>query len=164
MSAGVTTTAERNRAVEHWLAAAAPDPREVRAEWDLRGVALLPTGVLFSAVRIHAATVHAAAGTTAPEEIDRYLASALDGPVLGLADGASYVALLPVSSARKWDLPGTPCLGRGAFVGVPRPGSLREHGERAFWAVPMESAGVLCDPAEVFQLALLGQSREADRG
>ncbi|GAB3010921.1 hypothetical protein GCM10023080_091920 [Streptomyces pseudoechinosporeus] len=66
----IVTRAERELAVGHWLLSAAPDMRQARQEWARSGVALLRCGGIFTAVRIRAALVQAAADTDDPKVID----------------------------------------------------------------------------------------------
>lgn len=153
------TRAERDLAVGHWLLSAALDRSEARAQWAEQGVTVLRCGGIFAAVRIPAELVHAAAGTSAPGEVCAYLAEALHGgPVLVDRHGTRYYALVPASTARWWDVPDCECLGVGACLGVPRPGiSAPEAASPSYWAVPMDSPGVLCTPDDVSRLVMTGR-------
>ena len=78
----VHTRFERQLAVGHWLLAAAPDIKEARKEWAVDGIALLRCGGIFSAIRVPAEVVHAAAGTEELHQVNAYLSAALmGGPV-----------------------------------------------------------------------------------
>ncbi|MFB7552966.1 hypothetical protein [Streptomyces sp. NPDC056154] len=120
------------------------DRKRVRAEWDERPFALLPCGALFAAVRIPSTVVQAAAGSDDQEDVDHYLAEALmEGPVICDRYAARYYALVPASTARRWDVPDTVCLGKGSELGVPRPGVTAGDGTRlAERAADRASAGV----------------------
>lgn len=162
----VHTRASIDLAVSHWLLAAASDRAQARRDWQEQGVAVLACGALFSAVRMPAETVHAAAGSTDHATVDAYLSGALlGGPVICDNSMARYYALVPAGAARKWDVPGTVCLGIGWSVGVPPPGRAREDGwARMYWSVPMDSPGVLCSAGSVQQLVMTGRFREVSRG
>lgn len=94
----VHPAADRRLAVGHWLLAACPDEHRgyARAEWEQQGVALLPLGTLFSAMRIPARLVHAVAGRTRPEHV--LLTPALRFPALHAP--ALLVCALPPRAAR----------------------------------------------------------------
>ncbi|MFE4336089.1 hypothetical protein ACFRQM_44055 [Streptomyces sp. NPDC056831] len=161
----LTTGVERSLAVEHWLLSTVPDRKRVRAEWRERLFALLPCGALFAAVRIPSSVLQAAAGSDDQDAVDQYLAEALmEGPVICDRYAARYYALVPAGTARRWDVPGTVCLGVGSELGVPRPGVAAADGTRVYWSVPMDSAGVLCSPAAVSQAVMVGRYRSATHG
>ncbi|MFB7531462.1 hypothetical protein ACFC0C_25120 [Streptomyces sp. NPDC056178] len=161
----LTTGAERRLAAEHWLLSTVQDRKRVRAEWDERPFALLPCGALFAAVRIPSTVVQAAAGSDDQEDVDHYLAEALmEGPVICDRYAARYYALVPASTARRWDVPDTVCLGKGSELGVPRPGVTAGDGTRMYWSVPMDSAGVLCPPYAVSQAVMVGRYRSVTHG
>ncbi len=160
----VHTTADRRLAVEHWLLAAHPEPKQARAEWAEHGVALLPLGTLFSAVRIPAALVQALAATTELPELDAFLEDALDGgPVICDPSGSRYYALVPASVPRTWRAAvddwrtqDVDALGRGSYLGVPRVDAVEPRPLGTYWSVPMPSAAVLCPPLTVARLIAAG--------
>jgi len=162
----VTTRGERDLAVMHWLLATAIDRTEARAGWNESGCATLLCGALFSAVRIPAGLVHAAAGTADPDEVDAYLACALlAGPVFLSLSHLDYYVLVPTSTARHWDLPDTECLGKDRWLGVPRPGLMRrDSAALSAWCVPMDSPGELAPASAVSQLIMTGRYRKAVDG
>lgn len=154
----VTTAAQRQLAVEHWLLAAAPDRAVARTEWDDWHVALLSCGTIFSAVRTPASVVQAAARSTDPVVIDAYLVAALlEGPVICDRYADWYYVLVPASTAARWDVSSTVCLGRQSSLGVPRPGCTGADGVRVYWSVPMDSPAMLCSPQAVAQLVAAGR-------
>ncbi|OSZ55486.1 hypothetical protein OQI_38235 [Streptomyces pharetrae CZA14] len=154
----VHTTADRQLAAEHWLAAAHPNAAQVRWEWVHRGVALLPLGTLFSAARIPTRLVRAVAEAERRSPNDCLAAAFKGGPVIYDPHSEHYYALVPGSmphewreAAAEWPRWGAALLGRDTLLGVPRvsataaaPGECPSH-----WAVPMPSAGELCDPMAV---------------
>lgn len=134
-------------------------------EWSGEGgVALLPLGTLYSAVRIPEHLVHAVAGSTEPAAVDEFLARALlGGPVICDPSGRRYYALVPASTATRWRHGDADCLGRGTHLGVPRLDALEPDPQAwaSYWAVPMPSAGVLCEPEAVAQLVVVAAYRTA---
>lgn len=177
----VHASADRRLAVEHWLLATHPAPEQARREWsEPGGVALLPLGTLFCAVRIPKALVMSAVQVELTgEEKDDYLFDAmvdvglfesLDGPVICDHHQARYYALAPASmpdrwhkAAAEWSALGVEFLGSGTHLGVPRveatradPGKWASH-----WAVEMESPGMLCDPQAIARLIAAGARRLA---
>jgi hypothetical protein len=121
---------------------------------------MLKAGVTFSAIRMSARLVHAAAGTSDIDAVDSYLIRALvGGPVIHDPDRCRYYALVPTDDGRLWEVTrDLEPLGRGAYVGVPRPGlnAADARPRSPYWSVPMESAGVLCVPSVVAALVEIG--------
>ncbi|MFD7990723.1 hypothetical protein [Streptomyces mexicanus] len=158
---------DRRLAVEHWLLSTHPRPRQARAEWAQHGVALLPLGTLFSAVRIPGPLVQAIAATTDPQELDAFLEDALDGgPVISDPGGNRYYALVPASVPRTWRAAvddwrtqDVDVLGRGSYLGVPRVDAVEYRPLGTYWSVPMPSAAVLCPPLTVARLIAAGVHR-----
>lgn len=154
----VHSSADRRLAVEHWLLATLCGPGRDRArmEWQEQQVTLLPLGALLCAVRIPERVVHALARTDHPQMAAEYLKAALeDGPVIHDPRHARYYALVPASTPQAWHraLPdwrslGVDVLGREALLGVPGVDVDADaaDGWSSYWAVPMPSAGILCDP------------------
>ncbi|MHC0432673.1 hypothetical protein ACX6XY_21200 [Streptomyces sp. O3] len=159
----VHTRAERRLAAGHWLLAAHPRPGRARRGWDCPdGMVLLPLGGLFAAVRIPQYVVAAAADVDDRAALDVFLAEALGGgPVICDPRGHRYYPLVPASVLAWWSMPDAPCLGRDHYLGVPRldQTTLDPRAWRSYWSVPMESAGVLCDPLNVARLGAVGSSR-----
>ncbi|MEU0272289.1 hypothetical protein [Streptomyces sp. NPDC006307] len=154
----LTTGAERRLAVEHWLSSASSHPAETRRTWVGSPMAMLNCGGLFSAVRIPADLVYAAAGTEEPEAVRGFLAEVLDGgPVFHDTGGRQFYALTPASTPRSWRLAAAECLGSGTFLGVPAT-DLTEPDPHypAYWVVPMDGPGTLCVPDDVAHLVLIG--------
>lgn len=168
----VHSSADRRLAIEHWLLSTHPTPRQARTEWTKAGVALLPLGTLFSAVRIPGRLVLTLASTVAPAEADSFLADALDGgPVICDPRGPRYYALVPASmpltwrrAADDWRMLDVDILGRETYLGVPRVDAVeldpRTHS--SYWSVPMPSAAMLCQPLTVAQLIAAGRRQLAE--
>ncbi|NEB00640.1 hypothetical protein [Streptomyces sp. SID13726] len=160
----VVTSAERRLAVEHWLLSTLPGPGRDRArmEWQEQEWALLPLGTLFAAVRLPERVVHAVARTDNPLMVDEFLAAALDdNPVIHDPLGHRFYALVPASmprrygpAAQEWRDYGVEILGSDAFLGVPRVDAevLDTRTQASYWAVPMPSAAMLCEPLAVARL------------
>jgi hypothetical protein len=153
-------------AVAHWLLSAATDMREARDQWVSKGIALLRCGVVFTAVRIQADIVRAAAGTEDPEHIGVYLKEVLrGGPVFIDTSSQRYYVLVPASMSRlpQWagSVPGAECLGPGCFLGVPNPQRTEPDLSRSYWCVPMDGPGVLCSPDAVSLLVAYGSHQRS---
>ncbi|MFE1272157.1 hypothetical protein [Streptomyces sp. NPDC058758] len=148
---GVLVHSRRSReaGAETWLILAARDAGEARRDWAEYGLALLRCGTNFTAIRIPADIVLAAAGTTDRATVAAYLATALDGgPCFFDGSSRSFYALAPRSTAGGWDVPDTECLsGADRFLGVPAT-TITEPDPRcaAYWVVPMDGPAALCDP------------------
>ncbi|WP_051852538.1 hypothetical protein [Streptomyces aureocirculatus] len=133
--------------ITEWLAQTDPNPRAVYRAWDKDGVALLPLGRRFDAIRVPCERVYAV-GSGDPQIVATALLSWLDGPVIRdlRSSMGPYYVLIPPDSP--WD--GTEeCLGNDTYLGVPRPGVLSLH---AHWVVPPLCPGQLCDPAHLAAL------------
>lgn len=154
--------AEADEAVADWLLTATESPDRSSREWRDNGVTMLPTGVVFSAVRMSARLVRAAACTSEASEVDDYLARALlGGPVICDLHRHWYYALVPAGERRRWEAArDVELFGVGSYVGIPHPGALgpRSSGRRPYWSVPMGCASdsALCVPAVVAALVDLG--------
>lgn len=160
----IVTRAEREQAVGEWLLAAASDLKEACTGWAGMGIAALVCGGIFTAVRVPASVVYAAAGTSGPSDVAAYLADALHGgPVIVGAQGRHYYAMVPPSAALRRLPPGTECLSRGTLFGVPRPDFTEpeRHSRSSYWAVPMDGPGALCSPDALSQLVAHGRYRHA---
>lgn len=138
-----------------------PDKRDqAHTEWADRGVALLPLGGRFSAVRLPERLVHAAVGSTDLTTVTAELAARLQGPVIrdSLAVGVPYYALIQWHAGIVWDgNDDTPCLGDGVHLGVPRLTRVRPPG--TYWLLPPRHEGDLCRFDAVQQL--IRQARAA---
>lgn len=162
--------ADRRLAVEHWLLSTLPATGRDRAriEWREQGVALLPLGTLFSAIRLPGRLVAAITGPLTPGETDDFLRDALDGgPVISDPRGARHYALAPASVPRTWRDAAddwrdcdAEVLGRNTILGVPRLDAVQMNPATyaSYWSVPMESMGMLCAPLKVARLIAAGQA------
>lgn len=176
----VHTNTDRQLAVEHWLLAAHPEPEQARREWGEDGVVLLPLGTLFSAVRIPRQLVVSASRLEETEDdsylfdvmVDEFLCEVLhEGPVICDQHRERYYVLVPGSTpirwqraAAAWRTLGVDCLGRDTHLGVPHLSANRARSDRgaSYWAVPMPSPGVLCNPIDVARLVAVGKRRMAE--
>ncbi|MET9322022.1 hypothetical protein ABZX75_17775 [Streptomyces sp. NPDC003038] len=158
-----STRGTRQLAVAQWLMSAATSREEARHEWATYGMALLRCGTLFTAVRIPAAYMHAAAEAEAPDTVASFLTGALDGgPVFYDPRGRHFYALVPASTARLWDVPFAECFGRDSFLGVPAINRVGPDGTHdAYWVVPMDGPGDLCAADDVADLVLYGRQAAA---
>lgn len=161
----VHSSADRRLATEHWLLSTldANQRDRARREWQEPGVALLPLGTLFSAVRLPERLVHALARVYEPRMVGEFLAAALDdGPVICDPRGRRFYALVPASMPARWRKAadewragfGVDCLGRDSYLGVPKVDAVALDPQTwaSYWAVSMSSAGMLCDPLAVARL------------
>ncbi|GHC72163.1 hypothetical protein GCM10010349_48920 [Streptomyces flavofungini] len=141
-----------------WLAGADAQPGAVHAAWAERGVALLPLGRRFDAVRVPAARIHAAVHSSEARTVAAFLGDWLAGPVIrdirsGL--GPYYVLIAPDSA---WG--GTEeRLSTDTFLGVPRLGHPVSMLTR--WVVPPTAPGDLCDPAHLSALLMTAETLKA---
>ncbi|ANS65504.1 hypothetical protein SLINC_3280 [Streptomyces lincolnensis] len=144
---------DMDRLISEWLARAHPVPEQVLAEWSSQGVALLPLGELFAAVRLSGALVHAATGSEQPDQVAAALKEQLRGPVIHDPRGTNqtYYPLIQWHAGLVWDYNrSAPCLRDDTYLGVPRL-DLREP-PGAYWAVPPCYDGNLCRPQAVRDL------------
>ncbi|MFC9682584.1 hypothetical protein [Streptomyces sp. NPDC056948] len=164
----IATGAERALLLEHRLLATLPAPSRDRArlEWQQHHVAMLPLGILFSAVRIPGRLVVALTDSTEASELDEFMRHTLDdGPVICDPRHLRYYALVPASMPRRWRQAvddwrplDVECLGQGSYLGVPRADAVRYTPARAtYWSVPMDSAATLCRPLKVARLIAAGR-------
>jgi hypothetical protein len=127
-----------------WLAASASNPGQAQRAWLDSGIALLPAGVLWDAVKLDAWLVHQAVGDSAPELVRGVLAGlGIDGPVIAERSRPYYV-LVPVGTAAIWDAHGTECLSVATYLTVPAISRTRPPGP--YWLQPPDGSGGLCDP------------------
>lgn len=162
--------ADRRLAAEHWLLSTLPAAGRERAriEWREQGLAMLPLGTLFSAIRLPARLVAAITGPLTLAETDAFLADALDGgPVICDPHGPRYYALVPASvprtwrdAADEWRDADADVLGRDTLLGVPRLDvtELNPLSRASYWSVPMESMGMLCAPLKAARLIAAAQA------
>lgn len=150
-------------AAERWLLNAATNPAHARTEWAVHGVALLRCGRVFTAVRIPARYVHAAAGTDSPAEVAEFLVRALGGGVFVDPRHSLYYAVTTASTARYWRCPGVECFGPETYLGVPAV-SRTKPAPGPYWAVPLDGPGALCGGIAVERLVIDGREASDERG
>ncbi|MEU8772857.1 hypothetical protein [Streptomyces sp. NPDC048606] len=149
------------RRTADWYARCLDDPAVAHAEWRERGVAVLPLGARFEAVRIPDALARAATLSDRDDVVGLVLAVALEGPVIHDARGRNHYALVEPGTARGWGArAGAECLGHGTYLGVPDP--LRARGEERrplYWAAPPVPGDWFCRTAAVRLLVRVGEAR-----
>ncbi|MEV5975775.1 hypothetical protein [Streptomyces sp. NPDC052114] len=153
-------------AITDWFACTLQTPEQARREWADTGIALLPLGHRFDAVRLPDALVHASVGSTAAEEVSRRLGQLLRGPVIydGRTMGGTYYALIRPIERSVWrhqDI--APRLGTDTYMGVPR--LTRTEPPGTYWVVRPRFQGDLCDLPAVESLVTAGHAvlSEADQ-
>lgn len=164
--------ADRRSAAEQWLLSGHPFPEQARKEWQEQRITLVPLGVRFSAVRIPGRLVHAVAAATEAQEVDAFLDEALaGGPVICDPHGLRYYALVPGgmpstwgAAADDWRAQHVDCLGRGTYLGVPRPDIVESagHTNPSYWSVPVPPTATFCPPLSVARLIAAGARRMAE--
>lgn len=148
------------RAIAEWLTWEHPVPAQVWTEWTTHGVALLPLGKRFAAVRMPMDVVHAALDTEQSTQVALPLGQLLCGPVVydRRVVGVTYYALIQWNPDLVWAHDEVaPCLGRGIYLGVPRIDRRRPPG--TYWVVAPRYAGNLCAPQAVASLIETGRQR-----
>ncbi|MEU3896351.1 hypothetical protein [Streptomyces sp. NPDC045251] len=156
----------RDRAVSNWLLAAADNCDRAQREWHDRGVALLRCGRAFTAIRVPASLITAAAGSEERARVSAYLSAALHrGPVFVDRTAGWYYCLVPSKSCASWREPETECLGDDHYLGAPRPGIDLQHSRaRSCWVVPMDGPADLCSPDAISRLVDVARKKTAEAG
>ncbi|MET7363802.1 hypothetical protein ABZS76_35895 [Streptomyces sp. NPDC005562] len=142
-----------------WFARSQQEPAQARREWADTGVALLPCGRRFDAVRLPEHLVHSAVRSTDPTVIAARLAQNLGGPVIydGRTMGGTYYALTRPRRHGTWrHQDAAPWLGTGTYLGVPK--LTRTEPPGTHWVVPPRFEGDLCEPLAVEALSRIGRS------
>ncbi|MFF1679443.1 hypothetical protein ACFVYG_25850 [Streptomyces sp. NPDC058256] len=145
--------------VTEWLLRTADDPARARAEWQTMDVALLRCGVHFSAIRVPADVVFAAARSEDRARVNEYLAAALHGGSV-FVDRRSgwYYFLVPAGTCATWRVPNAACLGADSYLGVPHPSiDSSRYLARSSWCVPPDSPEAVCQGDAVAQIVHLGR-------
>lgn len=153
-----------DRAISEWLARSDPSPEQVWREWAAQGIALLPLGERFAAVRMPARVVHAAAQSEKLDEVAVALGESLGGSVIHdrRVAGGTYYALIQGHAALVWPYDDiAACLGHGTYLGIPRID--RQQPPGTYWVVPPRYEGDLCAPRAITALLRDGQTRLAQR-
>jgi hypothetical protein len=148
------------RVIAGWLAQAHPAPERAREEWATQGVALLPLGERFAAVRMPSDVVHAAVETEDPDQVAVLLGELLGGSVIydRRVAGGTYYALIQGHAGLVWPYDDVAtCLGHGTYLGVPRID--RQQPPGTYWVIPPRYEGDLCAPRRIVALVEPGRSR-----
>ncbi|MEU1038661.1 hypothetical protein [Streptomyces sp. NPDC005907] len=150
------------RTIAEWLTREHPMPEQVWTEWATMGVALVPLGRRFAAVRMHADIVHAAVDSDDPSQVAERIRALLPGPIVHdrRVSGVTYYALIPRHSDLVWVHDEVaPCLGPGVYLGVPRIDRREPPG--TYWVTVPRHNGDLCAPQAVADLVEVGRQRLA---
>ncbi|WP_048573120.1 hypothetical protein [Streptomyces leeuwenhoekii] len=153
-----------DRAIAEWLARSHSTPEHVWREWDAQGVALLPLGERFAAVRLPAGTVHAAVDSEDRDRVAAALGERLGGSIIHdrRVAGGTYYALIQAYAGFAWAYgDAAVCLGHGTYLGVPRID--RQQPPGTHWVIPPRYEGDLCAPRAIIDLVETGCSRLAAR-
>ncbi|WP_399939689.1 putative ATP-grasp-modified RiPP [Streptomyces sp. BBFR25] len=151
-----------DRVISEWLARSSPHPEQARREWATQGVALLPLGERFAAVRLPAHVVHAALRSEDRDQVAVALGESLGGSVIHdrRVAGGTYYALIQGHAALAWPYDDiATCLGHGTYLGVPRID--RQQPPGTYWVVPPRYEGDLCAPRAITALVRDGHTRLA---
>ncbi|MEV6809831.1 hypothetical protein [Streptomyces sp. NPDC051132] len=146
--------------IRAWLAGAHSTTGQVRLEWAMHRLAMLPLRPELGAVRIPGDTVHAAVGTDDREKVAATVRDQLHGPVIfdvRTLLGPTYWALVRHRTGTPW--PGaadTPLLGPGTYLGVPDLGITAPPG--AYWVVQPHGRDHLCELPAVADLIRRGRA------
>ena len=160
-----------DRAIAEWLVRAHPVPEQARAEWTTQGVALLPLGGRFAAVRMPSDVVHAAVESDDRREVAVALGELLGGSIIfdRRVAGGTYYALIQGHAGLVWAYDNVAtCLGLGTYLGVPRID--RQQPPGTYWVIPPRYEGDLCAPRvitallEAGKLQLAEEAEPASRG
>ncbi|MFB7088657.1 hypothetical protein [Streptomyces sp. NPDC056296] len=156
----------RDRAASNWLLAAADNRDRAQRDWNDRGVALLRCGGAFTAIRVPASLITAAAGSEEHAWVSAYLSAALHrGPVFVDQTAGWYYCLVPSKARESWQEPETECFGDDHYLGVPCPGIDFQHPRaRSCWVVPMDGPADLCSPDAISQLLDVARKKTAEAG
>ncbi|MFE7128973.1 hypothetical protein [Streptomyces sp. NPDC057617] len=147
-------------AIAEWLVTGSKEPEGAFRTWRTGRYAMVPTGTAFDAVRMPQELVHAAVGSWDPEVVAGALSEILDGPVIRDPDAWIY-ALVPPRTTETWRSPHAVVRGRGAWLAMPRTDLIHPTQSRIYWAVPVDTVGQLCSPADVADLLRVGEHRLA---
>ncbi|MFJ5887513.1 hypothetical protein [Streptomyces californicus] len=110
--------------VAAWLARAHPDRRHAAQWMRSAGVALLPLGVRWSAVKVS-------------EHEGLAVAADIDGPVIHDPGGRSVYFLVPVVMEPAWSCPRTEYLGTACWLTTPAPTTVEPPG--VHWVRPPDA-------------------------
>ncbi|GHC90292.1 hypothetical protein [Streptomyces flavofungini] len=148
---------DRGSIVE-WLTMAHPVPRQAASEWANHGIALLPLGERFDAIRVPGRLLHAALGSDQADVVEQALDDWLHGPVIcdtRTGSGCYYVLVAPDAACEG-------CgdrLSTGTYLAVPRIGT--QVSPVTYWAVPPQRRGHLCNPAHLEALLSTAETLKA---
>ncbi|MFG3397389.1 hypothetical protein [Streptomyces parvus] len=152
---------EQRLAGGHRLLGAAPSFQVARRNCGEAGVTFLKPGVLFGAIVVRAAVVHAALLLNDPAEWGPSLRAGFGGgPVFygeqRFGTEGTYIALKPASVAAMQDVRRSVAHHHGALLEVPAPERVRPDEGPAWWVASLEGPAVLCASDPLADLIGLG--------
>ncbi|MEV6803922.1 hypothetical protein [Streptomyces sp. NPDC051132] len=157
-------TPEPPEVIRAWLAGAHGTTGQVRLEWSMHRLAMLPLRIGLGAVRMPGGIVHAAVGTDQPRAVAAAVRDQLCGPVIQdvrTALGPTYWALVSYRADARWDGGvDTPLLGPGTYLGVPDLGITAPPG--AYWVVQPYGRDHLCELPAVAAFIRRGRDTAAE--
>ncbi|MFF3870710.1 hypothetical protein [Streptomyces sp. NPDC001978] len=133
-------------------------------EWTTQGVALLPLGDRFAAVRMPSDVVHAVAESEERDTVAVLLGELLGGSIIydRRFAGGTYYALIQGHAGLVWAYEEVAtCIGHGTYLGVPRID--RQQPPGTYWVVPPRYEGDLCAPRSIVALVEAGRLRLAEQ-
>ncbi|MEU7554060.1 hypothetical protein AB0B01_17265 [Streptomyces sp. NPDC044571] len=147
-----------------WYAHSLADPADAYAEWKAHGVAVLPLGEFFEAVRLPEELANAAAASEVTAVVNDALAG-LEGPVIHDSRNRNYYALVAPGTRDHWSSRHqVECLGHGTQLGVPELDRHRpDPGHPIYWAAAPGPGAFFCHVAALKLLIRIGTARLADR-
>jgi len=144
------TAASTHMAAAQWLASAHPNPQRAYWEWEEQGVAVIPVGPVWDAVKLPST------GTNPSLVRDVLAECGVDGPIIhNPSTGANSVLVPPGTSP--WHLPGTVLLHASddyeQLLGVPA--IERQTPPGLHWVIPPDGTGHLADPDALHRTLVL---------
>ncbi|GGJ17798.1 hypothetical protein [Streptomyces brasiliensis] len=153
-----------DREIAEWLSREHPMPTQAQMEWATQGVALLPLGNRFAAVRMPSDVVHAVAESDDRGDVAVFLGELLGGSIIfdRRCAGGTYYALIQGHAGLVWAYEEVAtCLGHGTYLGVPRID--RQQPPGTYWVVPPRYEGDLCTPRLIVDLVKAGRIRLSEQ-
>ncbi|GGS92910.1 MULTISPECIES: hypothetical protein [Streptomyces] len=152
-----------NTSPTDWYARALHNPAEAHAAWRTCGVAVLPLGECFEAIRFPQALAAAAVGCTTATVVNLAFADALEGPIIHDPRGGNYYLLVAPGTRTRWNRTHqrhAECLGTDTHLGVPHPA--HHHPTRTrplYWANPPTPHAPFCRTAAANLLLRIATAR-----
>ncbi|MEF2529098.1 MULTISPECIES: hypothetical protein [Streptomyces] len=152
-----------NTSPTDWYAGARRDRAEAYAAWRTCGVAVLPLGERFEAIRFPQALAAAAVGCTTTTIVNLAFADALEGPIIHDPRGGNYYLLVAPGTRTRWNRTHqrrAECLGADTQLGVPHPTHHHPTPARPlYWANPHTPQTPFCRTAAANLLLRIATAR-----